>query len=57
MGLTVIQRNVRGWLTLRNWQWWRLYTRVKPLLSAAKQEVRRYRVAGETSQRPIRFLS
>jgi len=38
MGLTVIQRNIRKWLTLRNWQWWKLYTRVKPLLSIARQE-------------------
>ena len=38
VGLTVIQRNIRKWLTLRNWQWWKLYTRVKPLLSIARQE-------------------
>merc|ERR1719228_1471960 len=36
--LSVIQRNIRRWLTLRNWQWWKLYTRVKPLLSIARQE-------------------
>jgi len=23
---------------MRNWQWWKLYTRVKPLLSIARQE-------------------
>ena len=23
---------------MRNWQWWKLYTRVKPLLSVARQE-------------------
>ena len=33
-----IQRNVRAWLALRNWSWWRMYTRVKPLLSIARQE-------------------
>lgn len=38
IGLTIIQRNIRKWLTLRNWQWWKLYTRVKPLLSIARQE-------------------
>ena len=38
LGLTIIQRNIRKWLTLRNWQWWKLYTRVKPLLSIARQE-------------------
>ena len=25
-------------MTLRNWQWWKLYTRVKPLLSMARAE-------------------
>jgi len=34
----VIQRNIRRWLTLRTWEWWRLYTRVKPLLSIARAE-------------------
>jgi myosin heavy subunit len=38
LGLSVIQRNIRRWLTLRNWQWWKLYARVKPLLSIARQE-------------------
>ena len=38
LALSVIQRNIRKWLTLRNWQWWKLYTRVKPLLSIARQE-------------------
>ena len=38
IGLSVIQRNIRRWLTLRTWEWWRLYTRVKPLLSIARAE-------------------
>ncbi|KAL4237581.1 hypothetical protein ACF0H5_002295 [Mactra antiquata] len=37
-GLSVIQRNIRKWMVLRNWQWWKLYTKVKPLLSAAAAE-------------------
>lgn len=36
--LIIIQRNIRGWLFLRSWNWWILYTRVKPLLSMARQE-------------------
>nr|3I5F_A Chain A, Myosin heavy chain isoform A [Doryteuthis pealeii]3I5G_A Chain A, Myosin heavy chain isoform A [Doryteuthis pealeii]3I5H_A Chain A, Myosin heavy chain isoform A [Doryteuthis pealeii]3I5I_A Chain A, Myosin heavy chain isoform A [Doryteuthis pealeii] len=32
IGLTLIQRNVRKWLVLRNWEWWRLFNKVKPLL-------------------------
>ena len=38
MALSVIQRNIRMWISVKNWQWWKLYTRVKPLLSIAKQE-------------------
>lgn len=34
----MIQRNVRRWLTLRNWEWWCLYTQIKPLLSIGRQE-------------------
>jgi len=37
-GLIVIQRNIRAWLYLKTWHWWVLYTRVKPLLSLARQE-------------------
>ena len=36
--MQVVQRNVRRWLEIRNWNWWRLYTRVKPLLSVAQAE-------------------
>jgi len=38
VALSVIQRNIRRWLAMRNWQWWKLYTRVKPLLTQAKAE-------------------
>ncbi|KAL4239400.1 hypothetical protein ACF0H5_000216 [Mactra antiquata] len=38
VGLSVIQRNIRKWLVLRNWQWWKLYTKVKPLLNVARAE-------------------
>ncbi|WAR11053.1 MYS-like protein [Mya arenaria] len=33
-----IQRNIRKWMHLRNWQWWKLYVKVKPLLNAARAE-------------------
>ncbi|XP_065222996.1 myosin heavy chain, non-muscle [Planococcus citri] len=36
--IRVIQRNCSAYLKLRNWQWWRLYTKVKPLLQVTKQE-------------------
>ncbi|KAJ8344918.1 hypothetical protein SKAU_G00291110 [Synaphobranchus kaupii] len=38
MALIAIQRNVRKFLKLRYWGWWKLYTRVKPLLNVARQE-------------------
>jgi len=37
-GLSVIQRNIRKWLGLKNWLWWRLYVKVKPLLNIARAE-------------------
>ncbi|KAH3707414.1 hypothetical protein DPMN_066820 [Dreissena polymorpha] len=36
--LAMIQRNIRKWMVLRNWQWWKLYTKVKSLLNAARAE-------------------
>merc|ERR1712226_701498 len=38
VGLAVIQRNVRKFLMLRNWPWWKLYIKVQPLLSIARAE-------------------
>ena len=34
----MLQRNIRKYLVLRNWGWWRLYTKVKPLLNVARAE-------------------
>ncbi|XP_022648625.1 myosin heavy chain, non-muscle-like isoform X1 [Varroa destructor] len=36
--IRIIQRNCASYLKLRNWPWWRLYTKVKPLLQVTKQE-------------------
>ncbi|KAL2100734.1 hypothetical protein ACEWY4_002495 [Coilia grayii] len=38
IALIAIQRNVRKFLQLRYWGWWKLYTKVKPLLQVARQE-------------------
>ncbi|KAG8196052.1 hypothetical protein JTE90_007800 [Oedothorax gibbosus] len=38
VALLVIQRNLRKFLQLRNWLWWKLYSKVKPLLSIARVE-------------------
>ncbi|KAI1884013.1 hypothetical protein AGOR_G00222010 [Albula goreensis] len=36
--LKVLQRNCAAYLKLRHWQWWRLFTKVKPLLQVSRQE-------------------
>ncbi|XP_022530909.1 myosin-9a [Astyanax mexicanus] len=36
--MRVIQRNCAAYLKLRNWQWWRLFTKVKPLLQVTREE-------------------
>ena len=38
VALTIMQRNIRKWLGLKNWSWWRLYTKIKPMLSAVRAE-------------------
>merc|ERR1719462_35121 len=38
VGLSVIQRNVRKFLYIRNWPWWKLYLLVQPMLSIARAE-------------------
>ncbi|XP_035309303.1 myosin-11 [Cricetulus griseus] len=42
--MKVIQRNCAAYLKLRNWQWWRLFTKVKPLDEEmeAKQNLERH---------------
>ncbi|CAK9300346.1 unnamed protein product [Gordionus sp. m RMFG-2023] len=34
----ILQRNMAAYLKLRNWAWWRLFTKVKPLLQVTGQE-------------------
>uniref|UniRef100_A0A673J3P6 Myosin, heavy chain 11b, smooth muscle n=1 Tax=Sinocyclocheilus rhinocerous TaxID=307959 RepID=A0A673J3P6_9TELE len=36
--MKVIQKNCAVYLTLKNWQWWRLFTKVKPLLQVTRQD-------------------
>ena len=38
LAIAVLQRNIRKYLFLRDWKWWRLYTKVKPLLNVARTE-------------------
>lgn len=34
----VVQRNIRRYFHLREWMWWRLFTKVKPLLQITRQD-------------------
>ncbi|CAO2601557.1 Myh9 [Lemmus lemmus] len=36
--MKVLQRNCAAYLRLRNWQWWRLFTKVKPVLNSIRHE-------------------
>ncbi|KAL6736890.1 hypothetical protein Aduo_007192 [Ancylostoma duodenale] len=36
-GLLIVQRNIRSWCTLRTWEWFKLYGKVKPMLRAGKE--------------------
>jgi myosin heavy subunit len=38
VALVVLQRNIKKFLQLRNWPWWKLYQKIKPLLNASKAE-------------------
>lgn len=38
--IRILQKNGISWLKLRNWQWWRLFIKVKPLLQITTQEDR-----------------
>ncbi|KAJ3051404.1 hypothetical protein HK097_007621 [Rhizophlyctis rosea] len=36
--IKIIQRNARIYVTLREWPWWKLYTKVKPLLNVSRTD-------------------
>ncbi|KAJ3109200.1 hypothetical protein HDU97_008599 [Phlyctochytrium planicorne] len=36
--IRIIQRNARIYVTLREWSWWKLYTKVKPLLNVTRTD-------------------
>ena len=39
LALSVVQRNLKAYIGLRNWGWWKLMTKVKPLLKNSKRAV------------------
>ncbi|KRY21283.1 Myosin-3 [Trichinella patagoniensis] len=51
----LIQKNVRKWLKLRSWSWFRLYGRVKPLLTQAKQHEEFEKIQAKIKARIIIF--
>ena len=50
MAVSCIQRNVRKFMAIREWPWWRLYTKVQPLLNV-------HRTEEELRDKEVRFLS
>ncbi|KAK2165919.1 hypothetical protein LSH36_44g06061 [Paralvinella palmiformis] len=38
LAVSCIQRNVRKFMAIRNWSWWRLYTKIQPLLDVHRTE-------------------
>ena len=36
--IRVIQRNGRALMKIRNWKWWRLFTKIKPLLQITRKD-------------------
>lgn len=38
LALQVVQRNLRRYLKLRTWPWWKLWQKVRPLLNATRIE-------------------
>lgn len=38
LALQVVQRNLRKYLKLRTWPWWKLWQKVKPLLNVSRIE-------------------
>ena len=38
LALQIVQRNLRRYLKLRTWPWWKLWQKVRPLLNATRIE-------------------
>lgn len=38
LALQVVQRNLRKYMQLRTWPWWKLWQKVKPLLNVSRVE-------------------
>ncbi|KAK6025120.1 myosin head [Ostertagia ostertagi] len=49
-GLLIVQRNVRSWCTLRTWEWFKLYGKVKPMLKAGKEAEEMEKLSGKIKE-------
>ncbi len=49
-GLLIVQRNVRSWCTLRTWEWFKLYGKVKPMLKAGKEHEEMEKIAAKMKE-------
>ena len=38
IAVTCLQRNIRKYMAVQNWSWWKLYTKVLPLLDVHRTE-------------------
>lgn len=38
VALQICQRNIRKYMMLRTWPWWKLWTKVKPMLNVTRVE-------------------
>lgn len=58
LAVTCIQRNVRLLMGIRNWSWWRLYTKVQPLLNVhrTEEELKNTEVGKSYDQKDLRCL-
>ncbi|KAH9444481.1 hypothetical protein Pst134EB_024744 [Puccinia striiformis f. sp. tritici] len=50
MSIRTIQRNARIYNELKSWPWWQLYTRVRPLLAATRDDNELRKKANELNQ-------
>ncbi|GAB1602168.1 unconventional myosin-XVIIIa-like isoform X2 [Argonauta hians] len=53
--ISCIQKNVRKFMLIRDWPWWRLYVQVKPLLNVHKTEEQLKNKEAELEQLKVKF--
>ncbi|XP_041350261.1 unconventional myosin-XVIIIa-like isoform X3 [Gigantopelta aegis] len=50
LAVNCIQKNVRKYMSIRDWEWWRLYTKVQPLLNVHRTEEELHNLEVELEQ-------